>query len=302
MIRVPPRAPEMRRTSPPSCLGAAPSSPSWGRSIASGAGGRPYHHTWSAEAGQPGWSPLRGTDWLSHSQSVPRSPQRPSCAWCRHHGAQPAAPRQPVTGGQRHRQRGCRHPMRHSRLHHRRNGARGSAAIVTAFGAGRRQKAGGCGRRPGLVPQEAMTWRSSGSPSRQGHIMLFARSVGDPNPVYSDAEYARGDRGRPHHRPADLRPGQRPVRPRLPPAPEARRAVVRLGRRADRRARRPRRRGRRGLHAEQHFEYHRPLRAGDVLTATTCRARRGRSRAGAAASWSSANRSPSTATRTANWS
>ena len=24
-----------------------------------------------------------------------------------------------------------------------------------------------------------------------------------------------------------------------------------------------------GLHAEQHFEYHRPLRAGDVLTATT---------------------------------
>src|SRR5690606_28988464 len=24
-----------------------------------------------------------------------------------------------------------------------------------------------------------------------------------------------------------------------------------------------------GLHAEQHYEYHRPLRAGDVLTATT---------------------------------
>ena len=36
-----------------------------------------------------------------------------------------------------------------------------------------------------------------------------------------------------------------------------------------------------GLHAEQHFEYHRPLRPGDVLSATTRRGQRpGRRRAG----------------------
>ncbi len=27
-------------------------------------------------------------------------------------------------------------------------------------------------------------------PVEAGHIMLFARAVGDPNPVYADAEYA----------------------------------------------------------------------------------------------------------------
>ena len=29
-------------------------------------------------------------------------------------------------------------------------------------------------------------------PVEAGHIMLFARSVGDPNPIYADAEYAAG--------------------------------------------------------------------------------------------------------------
>ena len=29
-------------------------------------------------------------------------------------------------------------------------------------------------------------------PVEAGHIMMFARSIGDPNPVYADAEYAAG--------------------------------------------------------------------------------------------------------------
>ena len=29
-------------------------------------------------------------------------------------------------------------------------------------------------------------------PVEAGHIMLFARAVGDPNPIYHDAEYAAG--------------------------------------------------------------------------------------------------------------
>ena len=28
-------------------------------------------------------------------------------------------------------------------------------------------------------------------PIEKGHIMMFARSIGDENPIYSDEEYAR---------------------------------------------------------------------------------------------------------------
>jgi acyl dehydratase len=100
-------------------------------------------------------------------------------------------------------------------------------------------------------------------PVEASHIMMFARAIGDTNPVYHDAQAAKktevgGVVAPPtfgqavaqfdpdyHLRP---KPGQAWFGSGLTPsgvekAPSAG-----------------------GLHAEQHFEYHRPLRPGDVLT------------------------------------
>jgi hypothetical protein len=112
-------------------------------------------------------------------------------------------------------------------------------------------------------------------PVEAGHILLFARSIGDPNPIYADEAYARTtecggiiapptfamasaqfDDANPF-RPVPGKPwfgsGREPTS--APPSKDD-------GSRA------------RGLHAEQHFEYHRTLRAGDVLSATTRPGRR----------------------------
>jgi hypothetical protein len=104
-----------------------------------------------------------------------------------------------------------------------------------------------------------------------GHIMMFARSVGDPNPIY-DPTITDPDRviAPPTFVQASaqfdpdyfLRPkvgadgwfgsGQEPS--------GAKRAEGGGGGGGG---------GGTGLHAEQHFEYHRTLKAGDVLSATT---------------------------------
>jgi acyl dehydratase len=106
-------------------------------------------------------------------------------------------------------------------------------------------------------------------PVEAGHIMMFARAVGDPNPIYSDAAYAAGtepggiiapptfvqasSQFDPNYR---LRPrigepwfgsGREPTGVSAPPGGGG---------------------GGTGLHAEQHYEYHRPVRPGDVLTVT----------------------------------
>jgi hypothetical protein len=115
-------------------------------------------------------------------------------------------------------------------------------------------------------------------PVEAGHIMMFARAVGDYNPVYQDAESpaARAVGGviapptfvqsvahyDPEY-PLRPRPGVpwfgsgAPVRPRNPePAASRSRGGSGGG-------------GGTGLHAEQHFEYHRPLHAGETLTIST---------------------------------
>ncbi len=109
-------------------------------------------------------------------------------------------------------------------------------------------------------------------PVEAGHIMMFARSIGDANQIYYDEEYAKGTE--PGHIIAPptfvqssaqfdpdyfLRPqigerwfgsGKNPsgsnVENAAPPEPAG---------------------GGSGLHAEQHYEYHRQLRPGDVLHA-----------------------------------
>jgi hypothetical protein len=109
-------------------------------------------------------------------------------------------------------------------------------------------------------------------PIEAGHIMLFARSMGDDNPVYYDAEYA-----------ADSEVGAIPAPPTFaqasaqfdddyPLRPKIGKPWFGSGRTPTGATSNPAggsgsKGGGSGLHAEQHFEYHRPLVAGDVLHA-----------------------------------
>jgi acyl dehydratase len=141
-------------------------------------------------------------------------------------------------------------------------------------------------------------------PIEAGHVLMFARSIGDPNPVYSDAEHAAAsevggliapptfvqasaqfdpDYGlRPRIGKPWFGSGRYPSglqRPRdeaaTAPAPGGS-ADGPAGGEAERETSRKtggetklRGGGGSGLHAEQHYTYHRPVRVGDVLTATT---------------------------------
>ena len=111
-------------------------------------------------------------------------------------------------------------------------------------------------------------------PIESSHVMMFARSIGDPNPVYYDADHAaKTEPGaiiapptfvqasaqfdpdyflRPKVGQAWFGSGKNPTG--LPPRSEGGGGGGGGGG---------------GLHAEQHYEYHRPLKVGDVLTAET---------------------------------
>jgi acyl dehydratase len=133
-------------------------------------------------------------------------------------------------------------------------------------------------------------------PVEAGHVLMFARSIGDPNPVYSDPDHAattevggliapptfvqasaqfdpdyglRPRIGRPWFGSGRTPSGlQRP--PAGEPSGESSGGESSGGESFGGDA--PRRRGGgggSGLHAEQHYTYHRPVRVGDVLTATT---------------------------------
>ena len=113
-------------------------------------------------------------------------------------------------------------------------------------------------------------------PIELGHIMMFARSVGDSNPIYADEEYAANSEvGHVIAPPTFVQAGAQfdpdwPLRPKIgepwfgsgrnptgTPRPDDGGGGGGGGGMA------------RGLHAEQHFEYHRHLRPGDVLRAET---------------------------------
>lgn len=104
-------------------------------------------------------------------------------------------------------------------------------------------------------------------PIEAGHIMLFARAVGDENQIYHDENYAKS-----------TEPGSIIAPPTFVQASAQFDSEYRL---------RPKKGeawfgsgkeatgveptssgGGGGLHAEQHYEYHRHIKAGDVLTAT----------------------------------
>lgn len=108
-------------------------------------------------------------------------------------------------------------------------------------------------------------------PVEAGHVMMFARSVGDPNPIYHDEAHAKETEVGHVIAPPTfvqssaqfdpdyflrLKPGQ----PWFGSGKEPTGAAPRSGGGGGGG-------GGTGLHAEQHFEYHRHLRPGDVLTA-----------------------------------
>jgi acyl dehydratase len=102
-------------------------------------------------------------------------------------------------------------------------------------------------------------------PVETGHIMMFARAVGDPNPIYADATYAAGtDVGGIVAPPTFVQAANQfdpayPYRPRIG-EPWYGSADVTSGVPPEQCPNGV------GLHAEQHFEYHRPVRPGDVLS------------------------------------
>ncbi|MBX3484032.1 MaoC family dehydratase N-terminal domain-containing protein [Phenylobacterium sp.] len=109
-------------------------------------------------------------------------------------------------------------------------------------------------------------------PIEAGHIMMFARSVGDPNPVYYDAEAAKKTEAGGVIAPPTFVQSSAQFDPDYFLRPKIGQPWFGSGKNPTGITRAPGGGGGGGgggLHAEQHYEYHRPLKAGDVLTATT---------------------------------
>ena len=115
-------------------------------------------------------------------------------------------------------------------------------------------------------------------PIEASHILMFARSVGDANRIYSDAEYAKTTEVGGIIAPPTFAQASAQFEEGYPLRPKIGEAWFGSGKEPTGRA--PKQEGggsgekksgaaQGGLHAEQHFEYHRPLRAGDVLTPET---------------------------------
>jgi N-terminal half of MaoC dehydratase len=106
-------------------------------------------------------------------------------------------------------------------------------------------------------------------PVEAGAVQQFARAIGDPNPIYHDEDFARttdvgGVIAPPTFTMSSLQ--WEPPRTRLRPVP----GQPWLGSGREPSGDPPDGDGAEGvgLHAEQHFEYHRHVGPGDVLTAT----------------------------------
>ncbi len=115
-------------------------------------------------------------------------------------------------------------------------------------------------------------------PVEEGHILLFARAVGDTNPVYADADYAATTEvGGVIAPPTFVQSGAH-FDPDYPLRPKPGQAWFGSGRNPTGATSRSAGgdgggggggSGGTGLHAEQEFQYHRPLRPGDVLSGSS---------------------------------
>jgi hypothetical protein len=99
-------------------------------------------------------------------------------------------------------------------------------------------------------------------PIEAGHILLFARAIGDESPAYTGAITGADT----VFAPPTFVQASAQFDPDYVLRPQEGEAWFGSGRNATGLSEPSATSG--GLHAEQHFTYHRPLKAGDVLTAT----------------------------------
>jgi hypothetical protein len=116
-------------------------------------------------------------------------------------------------------------------------------------------------------------------PVEAGHILMFARSIGDANPIYSDEEYARTTEVGHVIAPPTFVQASAQFDPDWPLRPKIGEPWFGSGKDPTGARSNPARGGGgggagAGLHAEQHFEYHRHLKPGDLLRGVTKEGRR----------------------------
>jgi len=110
-------------------------------------------------------------------------------------------------------------------------------------------------------------------PVEASHILMFARSVGDKNLIYSDEDYAKTTEVGSIIAPPTFVQASAQFDEDYPLRPKVGEPWFGSGKEPSGIQRKSSGGGggggaaAGGLHAEQHFEYHRPLRPGDVLTA-----------------------------------
>jgi MaoC dehydratase-like protein len=111
-------------------------------------------------------------------------------------------------------------------------------------------------------------------PIEAGHILLFARAVGDTNKIYSDEDYAKTTEVKSIIAPPTFTMASAQFDPDYPLRPKEGQVWFGSGKEPTGIQKSSGSSGGGGgggggLHAEQHFEYHRHIKPGDVLTATT---------------------------------
>ena len=104
-------------------------------------------------------------------------------------------------------------------------------------------------------------------PVEYTHIMMFARSVADDNPIYHDEEYAKNSEHGHILAPPTFPRAVAQFDPDYFLRPKVGETWFGSGTNATGLTEPAKSSG--GLHAEQHFEYHRQLKPGDRLTVTT---------------------------------
>ena len=104
-------------------------------------------------------------------------------------------------------------------------------------------------------------------PVEAGHIMMFARAVGDTNQIYHDAEYAQSTEPGSIIAPPTFVQASAQFDPDYHLRPKTGQPWFGSGKEPTGVAR-GEGGGSGGLHAEQHYIYHRHPKPGDVLTAT----------------------------------
>ncbi len=103
-------------------------------------------------------------------------------------------------------------------------------------------------------------------PIEAGHIMQFARAIGDSNPIYSDSEYAEHTEVGSVIAPPTFLQACQHYEENFPLRPQADKPWFGSAKQAIGEGQAPGSEGGGiGLYAEHHYEYHQPVRPGDVL-------------------------------------